>query len=231
MIIGVTDSGIGGLHLLASLIKNKCGDRYLYLSDGANLPYGNKDRETLREIALRRAKVLTEEGANVLVYGCNTLSVTTLDYVRKRVTPPVFGLIPRPELLSGKGVLMTTPTTARYLPGIPGNVTVIAPSELASMIDTDYPDPRRIKRYLTPLLRPYGECESLYLGCSHYLYAKEILRSLLPRARMLDGVDPLAALVHAVLPQISCKNPCVRFLFTGEDQSKRYASILSALLE
>lgn len=231
MIIGVMDSGIGGLNLLASLIKNRCGDRYLYLSDGENMPYGSKDRETLRGIALSGAKRLVELGANVLVYGCNTLSVTALSYVRKQVTPPVFGLIPRSELLCGKAILMTTPTTARYLPETEGNVTVIAPRELAFLIDADYPDFTRIRRCLRPLLSPYEDCESIYLGCSHYLFAKPIVQELLPHAKIADGVEPLAALIHAVLPQNDCKDPSVRFFFTGKDQTERYATLLSDLLK
>ena len=231
MTIGVMDSGIGGLNVLAELIKNRCGDRYIYLSDGANLPYGEKDGETLRQIALAGTERLIEHGANLIVYGCNTLSVSALDYVRKQVIPPVFGLIPRPDLLSGRSLLMTTPTTALYLPKIEKEVSLLTPADLASLIDRDYPDPIGIRRYLSPLLLPYGDCERVYLGCSHYLYAGEVIGSLIPRAKILSGVPHLAALVRAVLPEEGCRNPSIELLFTGENQRTRYLSILSSLLK
>ena len=207
MTIGVMDSGIGGLNVLAALIKKRVGDRYIYLSDGANLPYGNKGGGALKEIALKGCRKLAERGANAIVFGCNTLSVSSLDYVRKRVIPPVFGLIPRPDLLVGKSLLLTTPTTALYLPKIEDGVSLLTPAELASKIDEEYPDTRGTESYLSPLLLPYRDYETVYLGCSHYLYAKEVIKRAIPKAKILDGVDHLAALVRAVLPMSESKNP------------------------
>ena len=231
MKIGVADSGIGGLNLLAKLIRERCGDEYIYLADGANLPYGNKTPERLRTIALDNAERLIKEGANVIVFGCNTLSVTALDYVRKRIAPPLFGLRPRPELLSGKALLMTTPTTALFLPKIEANVSLLTPASLASLIDADYPSFERVTPYLSPLLLPYDDVETVFLGCSHFPFAKEVIQDLLPRAKITDGTASLARLIRAVLPPCGQKSPSVRFLFTGEREGERYGRILSQLLQ
>ena len=230
MQIGVLDSGIGGLNVLASLIRHRCGEDYLYLADNRNLPYGKKSVEELREIALAGVQELIEAGANLMVLGCNTLSVSALDYLRKRVEQPLFGLSPRPELLSGKSLMMVTPTTALSLPKIEGKIQLLTPPDLASLIESDYPDQRRIHAYLSPLLRPYADCDSVWLGCSHYLYAKETIRSFLPHAVIQDGCDRLAALIRAVLPPSQPKSANVNFLFTGENQTERYAGILQSLL-
>ena len=231
MKIGVMDSGIGGLNVLAALIKHRCGDGYVYLSDGKNLPYGDKSGEELKAIALAGATRLAERGANVIVFGCNTLSASALDYVRKRVVTPVFGLMPRPDLLCGKALLMTTPATALFLPKVPGNVSVLTPRSLARILDRNYPKIDTAEEYLRPLLLPYRDADEAYLGCSHYLFAKEVIKRLLPHAKMLDGVENLAALVRAVLPDNSCKNPSIELCFTGEDQTRRYTQILSILLK
>ena len=231
MTIGVMDSGIGGLNVLAALIKNRCGDRYIYLSDGANLPYGSKAGDELRALALEGCERLTERGANVIVFGCNTLSVSTLDYVRKKVIPPVFGLYPRPDLLSGKALLLTTPTTALYLPKIERNVTLLTPPDLASVIDEEYPETSKTSADLSPLLLPYRDYDEVYLGCSHYLYAKAIVRRLLPRAKILGGCEHLAKMIRAVLPSEECKNPSIELVFTGKNERKRYLGILSDLLK
>ena len=230
MKIGVTDSGIGGLNVLAALIKNRCGDGYVYLSDGKNLPYGEKSGEELKTIALENAKRLIERGANVSVFGCNTLSVSALDYVRKRVVPPVFGLAPRPDLLLGRSLLMTTPTTALFLPRIEGDVCLLTPQKLAEIIDNEFPQSALTEGYLRPLLSPYFDYQTVYLGCSHYLFAKPIIKRLLPNAKFMDGVENLAALLGAVLPETGCKNPSIELLFTGENQTERYLAILSSLL-
>ena len=230
MMIGVMDSGIGGLHVLASLIKHRCGDRYLYLADGANLPYGEKSPSELREIAWRGACALVDRGADVIVFGCNTLSVVALDHVRKRVTPPVFGLLPRPDLCAGRSLMMTTPATALFLPKLESNVSLLTPLSLASLIDGAYPDERRMREYLRPLLLPYRDSETVYLGCSHYLYVESIVKESIPRARILNGVDLLAGLVAAILPSRGSRNPCVDFLFTGREEQERYCSLLAELL-
>ncbi len=231
MKIGVMDSGIGGLNVLAALIKYRCGDGYVYLSDGKNLPYGEKSGEELKQIALRGVRRLVERGAGAVVLGCNTLSVAALDFVRKRVVPPVFGLLPRPDLLNGKGLLLCTPTTALYLPNVSPNVCVLTPASLAGLIDKEYPKTALTEEYLSPLLLPYGDCEEVYLGCSHYSFAKSVFKRVLPKAKLLDGAENLAALVSAVLPEKGSNNPSIELLFTGEDQTERYLSILSSLLK
>ncbi len=217
--------------MLAALIKKRCGDKYIYLSDGKNLPYGDKSREELKNIALAGARTLAERGANVITFGCNTLSAAALDYVRKRVALPVFGLLPRPDLLCGKALLMVTPGTASFLPKINGNVCVLTPASLAGLIDGEYPETARTEAYLGPLLAPYGDAEEVYLGCSHYLFAKGIVKRLLPHAKTMDGVENLAALISAVLPERGCKDPSIELLFSGEDRTERYFEILSDLLK
>ena len=216
--------------MLAALVKERCGDGYVYLSDGKNLPYGDKSGDELKEIALENAKKLAERGANAIVFGCNTLSVSALDYVRKRVVPPVFGLVPRPELLSGKALLLTTPATALFLPKIEKDVYLLTPKDLASLIDGEFPQTTKTEAYLRPLLLPYADVENVYLGCSHYLFAKSFFKRLLPHAKILDGAAHLAALVKAVLPETGCQNPSLDFVFTGEDQTERYLGILASLL-
>lgn len=225
------DSGIGGLNVLAALIKRRAGDRYIYYSDGAHLPYGDKSAEELERIALKGVRVLTERGAQVVVFGCNTLSVCALDRVRKQVRPPVFGLIPRPELCNGKTLLLTTPATALYLPKIGENVALLTPTNLARIIDEEYPLAEATRCYLSPLLSPYEGCESVYLGCSHYLYARPLFKALLPQAKIYDGCEMLAALVSAVLPSEGSRDPTVDFLFGGRKEEERYYRILRRLLD
>ena len=224
------DSGIGGLNVLAALMKHRCADKYLYLADNRNMPFGDKSREALGEIATAGVKRLLSEGATAIVFGCNTLSASSLDLVRKRFSAPLFGLLPRPELCQGRSLLLTTPATACFLPRLSPNVTLLTPAKLASIIEGEYPDRERTRECLSPLLVPYADVDSVYLGCSHYLYAAPLVREFLPRARVLDGTEPLAALVAAVLPVGGGKSPSVEFHFTGREEGERYVSLLSESL-
>lgn len=224
------DSGIGGLNVLAALIERKCASEYIYFSDGIHLPYGDKTREEVRAIALAGAETLRKRGANVVVFGCNTLSVCALDAVRKSFSGPVFGLLPRPELSMGKTLLMTTPTTALYLPRLGSEISLLTPPLLASLIDRHYPSSEPIERYLSPFLTPYADAKTVYLGCSHYAFAKSVVKKAIPNAKITDGTAPLADLIHAVLPEEKVKSQNVEFIFSGANEKYRYASILSSLL-
>jgi len=231
MMIGVTDSGIGGLNLLARLIKKKCANRYVYLADNANIPYGNKTRRQLCDIAFNNVKRLVEYGANVIIFGCNTLSVCALDAVRKKVSLPLFGLIPRPELTFGRSLILTTPSTGLFLPSLPKGASLITPDKLAYLIDRDYPRMQSVASYLSPLLSPYSDIDSVYLGCSHYLYAESVIRAMIPRAKIIEGTEALSSLIKSILPPMTLKDQRADFLFTGKEEQARYYDILSSLLQ
>ena len=91
--IGVFDSGVGGLTVLAALLKQASAADYLYLGDTARLPYGSKSQATVARYAVSSAHFLVEQGAEALVIACNTASALALDALRAAVEVPVIGVI------------------------------------------------------------------------------------------------------------------------------------------
>ena len=91
--IGVFDSGVGGLTVLAALLKQASAANYLYLGDTARLPYGSKSQATVARYAVSSAHFLVEQGAEALVIACNTASALALDALRAAVEVPVIGVI------------------------------------------------------------------------------------------------------------------------------------------
>ena len=92
--IGVFDSGIGGLTVLAALMKALPHERFMYLGDTARLPYGTKSAQTVARYAVQAAEALVRHGVNSLVVACNTAASVGLDAVRARVGDlPVIGVI------------------------------------------------------------------------------------------------------------------------------------------
>jgi glutamate racemase len=91
--IGVFDSGVGGLTVLAALLKQASAADYLYLGDTARLPYGSKSQATVARYAVSSARFLVEQGAEALVIACNTASALALDALRAAVEVPVIGVI------------------------------------------------------------------------------------------------------------------------------------------
>jgi glutamate racemase len=92
-IIGVFDSGFGGLTVLRALLPLVPGAHYIYLGDTARLPYGSKSRETVARYAVSSAKFLHEQGADVLVIACNTATALAFDDIQEALPIPVIGVV------------------------------------------------------------------------------------------------------------------------------------------
>ena len=83
--IGVFDSGIGGLTVLAALLRALPHERFMYLGDTARLPYGTKSAHTVVRYAVQAAEALARHGVKCLVVACNTAASVGLTAVRARL--------------------------------------------------------------------------------------------------------------------------------------------------
>jgi glutamate racemase len=93
-VIGVFDSGFGGLTVLRALVKGMPEARFAFLGDTARLPYGSKSRRTIARYAAESAQFLVrEQSAELLVIACNTASALALDAIQDAVDVPVLGVI------------------------------------------------------------------------------------------------------------------------------------------
>lgn len=70
--IGVFDSGIGGLTVLRALRERFPAHAFVYLGDHANVPYGNRSSAEIVELTRAGVEMLFERGARLVLLGCNT---------------------------------------------------------------------------------------------------------------------------------------------------------------
>ena len=70
--IGVFDSGVGGLSVLAELVRQMPNENYIYLGDRKNAPYGSRTTDEVLRLSEENAKRLVDLGAKCLVIACNT---------------------------------------------------------------------------------------------------------------------------------------------------------------
>lgn len=92
--IGVFDSGVGGLTVVAALQRRLPNEHLLYLGDTARLPYGTKSADTVRRYARNAAQVLVDRGVKMLVIACNTASAVALDDLVAAFAPlPTIGVV------------------------------------------------------------------------------------------------------------------------------------------
>jgi glutamate racemase len=212
-IVGVFDSGFGGLTVLRALLPKISAAHYIYLGDTARLPYGAKSQATIARYAVESARFLEARGCDYLVIACNTATALALDDIRAAVKIPVLGVIePGAESAyeaTGKSsevlVLATSATvqshayraacTARGL-----RVTEAACPLLVPLVEEgwiDHPVTREVLRiYLSEALERCSP-EAVLLGCTHYpLIASAIeqtLRELGCEATVIDSAEATAA--------------------------------------
>jgi glutamate racemase len=91
--IGVFDSGIGGLTVLKALIQNIPDYDFIYFGDTARAPYGTKNSTTIIDYTLEGIEFLLSLGAKVVVLACNTVASLATDSIQTRFNVPVIEFI------------------------------------------------------------------------------------------------------------------------------------------
>lgn len=81
--IGIFDSGIGGLSVLREIYRLLPEENYIYYADSAHCPYGEKSREYVTDRARTISEFLIKEGAGIIVVACNTATAAAISSLRK----------------------------------------------------------------------------------------------------------------------------------------------------
>lgn len=196
--IGVFDSGVGGLSVLAEISRLLPNESLLYVADCGHIPYGEKSPEFIRQRCRQVAEFFQQQGAKAMVLACNTATVAAVADLRERCPHwPLVGMEPavKPAAAATRsgvvGVLATTGTLqsakfAALLDRFATDVRVITQPcpGLVELIETgelDSPALRQLLHsYVEPLLA--AGCDTLILGCTHYPFLKPLLAESVPPA-------------------------------------------------
>ena len=207
--IGVFDSGIGGLTVVAEIMRQLPNEEIVYFGDTARLPYGPKSNETVTQFAVQDAEFLLEHGVKNVVVACNTASSIAIEALSSRYEVPVIGVIEPGALaavsstLTGKvGVIGTEGTIAsgayrRAITRLDRDIEVIETScplfvPLAEEGWTDREVTLVIAHeYLTPLRD--AAIDVLVLGCTHYPILKATIAKVFgPSVKLIDSAEETA---------------------------------------
>ena len=116
--IGIFDSGVGGLSVLAEIKKVLPTENFIFLADQSHVPYGAKTKRQLENLSERITNFLLTHHIKLLVIACNTATCHALDYLRSKYKVPIIGVVPaiKPAVAKSKKnkvVIMSTPATAK----------------------------------------------------------------------------------------------------------------------
>lgn len=214
--IGVFDSGIGGLTVVAALRRTLPAENILYLGDTARVPYGGKSPETVTRYSKEISDLLVSEGAKMIVAACNTASALAVPSLSLSYPVPLMGVIEpgaAAALLAtrnGKiGVIATRATVAsdaygKAIKALDPRVTVTAAPcpLLVPLIEEGLFDDEitrtMLRRYLEPLLR--AGIDTLVLGCTHYPLLKSVIGRICgKRIVLVDSAENCALAVRALI--------------------------------
>ena len=216
-VIGVFDSGFGGLTVLKALVKRMPGARFAFLGDTARLPYGSKSRRTIARYAAESAQFLAnQQGAEFLVIACNTASALALDAIQDAVSVPVLGVIEPGAAAAAASstardvlVIATEATVAshayaaacreRGLRAVEKACPLLVPLVEEGWVNpVDHPvTPEVVRIYLNEALeeaRAAGHSpDTLVLGCTHYPLLRAVFEQTVPRGmRIIDSAEATA---------------------------------------
>lgn len=191
--IGIFDSGVGGLSVFREILKVLPEEKYIYYSDNAHCPYGEKPREYIIDRAREISRFLIGEGADIIVVACNTATAAAIATLREEFPLRFIGMEPaiKPAAKATKtgivGVLATAGTlkATKYIDTCAKwaeNVQVVEHIgqgfvELVECGNVDGPDAEAtVRRSLTPLLD--AGADSIVLGCTHYPFLIDTMRKV-----------------------------------------------------
>ena len=207
--IGVFDSGVGGLSVWKELVKVLPDEKYIYVSDNGYCPYGPKPKSDIIERAKKITEFLIDKGADIIVVACNTATAAAIEVLRATYDIPFVGMEPAVKpaalnTLSGViGVLATQGTFKgelylRTLHKFAYNTTVLEQIgtglvELVESGNTDTPEAEELlRKYIEPMLA--SGADHIVLGCTHYPFLTEAIKRI--TGDSVSIVNPAPAIAH-----------------------------------
>ena len=217
--IGIMDSGVGGLSVFREILKILPDEKYIYFSDNAWCPYGEKTPEFIIDRVREIISVMINKGAEIIVIACNTATAAAAKQLREEFNTPIIGIEPaiKPAAKLSRsgvvGVLATAGTLgankyhqSKSLHG--ENVRIVERVgegfvELVENVDLDSKHAEDIvRRSLQPLLDEGAD--TIVLGCTHYPFLLETMRKIAGPEVMF--LDPSAAVAKHLMDVIQQKN-------------------------
>ncbi|MBQ4306770.1 MAG: glutamate racemase [Bacteroidales bacterium] len=214
-VIGIFDSGSGGLSVLREILKVLPGERYVYYSDNAYCPYGNKTREYVVSRARTITELLLDKGCDAIVVACNTATAAAIETLRSEYSVPFIGMEPavKPAALGTKsgviGVLATAGTlkASKYLKtkGIyENNVKIVerVGEGFVELVERGVLCGPEAESVVGKSVRPLLDAgaDIIVLGCTHYPFLIDPIRKVAgPDIQIIDPAPAVANQLVRVL--------------------------------
>jgi glutamate racemase len=209
--IGVFDSGVGGQSVI-NAIKNELPElEIVYKDDNKHLPYGSKTVEEIHQFVRPIFKEFIEDGCQVIVIACNTVTTNLISQLREEFSVPMIGMEPavKPAAEATKTKIIAVCATPRTLASerykwlkeqYAAGIKVLEPdcSDWALMIENNQIDRNKIASTVEEVIT--DGADQIVLGCTHYHWIEDEIKQLAKRrAEVIQPEKPVINQLKRVL--------------------------------
>jgi len=218
-LVGIFDSGIGGLSVLYEIHDMLPFQPLFYTADQIHVPYGKRQMSEIRDFSFAITDFLAAKGARVIVVACNTASAAALKDLRGKYPRLTFvGMEPAVKPATQKthtgivGVLATPATfqgklyhtlVEKFASNVkilthtcPGLVELIESGEITSQ-DTKL----ILQRALLPMIEKGAD--TIVLGCTHFPFVIPMIKQIVgPKVTVIDPSPAIAKRVSFLLNEL-----------------------------
>lgn len=218
--IGVFDSGMGGLTAIKQIVKMMPDEDIVYFGDTGRVPYGTRSKDTIIKYSCQDVRFLLSKGVDAILIACGTVSANAIDVLRSEFDVPIFGVVEAAsekacELTrNGKvGIIGTNATVksgayVEHIARIREDIeTVSTPCPLfVPLVENGFTDPDDMITYLTAEryledIKEFG-ADTLILGCTHYPIIAPVISKVLPDVSLINtGAEAAKRLFEKVSPR------------------------------
>ena len=206
--IGIFDSGSGGLSVFREIARLLPDEKYVYYADNANCPYGDKSPEFIQGRCRTITDLLIGKGAEIIVVACNTATAAAISILRNEYALKFIGMEPavKPAALGTEtgviGVLATAGTlkASRYLNTkelYEDNMTIEehVGQGFVELVENGILDgpvaEKTVRASLQPLLDKGAD--RIVLGCTHYPFLRKVIEKIAgPGVKVIDPAPEVA---------------------------------------
>ncbi len=238
--IGIFDSGVGGMTVAHAIEKLLPDYSLVYFGDIARTPYGPKSPKTIINYSIRNTEFLLDKGAELIIIACNSASSVATDTLRQRFDVPVIEVITpaanRAIATSRNGRIGIIGTRATVKSRVyhtqiteerPGfKVYQEACPLLVPLVEEGWLNKRETKMILRRYLHPLKnrQIDTLVLGCTHYPLLKKLIQSRIgKKVKLIDSSTETALYVKEYLkenPKTVSKQEQVSHRYFASDKTE-----------
>ena len=245
--IGIFDSGLGGLTALKEARRLMAGEDFVYFGDTGRVPYGTRSRETIIEYTRQAMRFMLEKNVRAVLVACGTVSSVALDTVKREFDIPIIGVVDSAADAAisatknkkigviGTGATISSRSFERLIGERDASIETmgVACPLFVSLVENGYIAPddcvtlEVARRYLSPFME-FG-ADTLILGCTHFPIISRSIEKILPGVTLISSGSEAAKALYALAKNE--ENGTGRTHYYVSDSPDNFSAIASIFLE